>query len=144
MNIILNSIYYVHHCAWWSGMYLSVCLCVCVGGAGGHVCGRIKQENREGQWIERKGCEVEQEREGHRGTRSNSEQIGSGKWQSITILNILSKSNLLRSCHRTDICTLLGKLPYILRSQPPNLPELPFTHKPPVNLSHRGHFSACV
>ncbi len=105
--------------------------------------GRIKQEKWEGQRIERKGCEIEQEREGHWGTRSNSEQIGSGKWQSITILNILSKSNLLRSCHRTDICTLLGRLPYILRSQPPNLPESPFTHKLPVHLSYRGHFFLC-
>lgn len=73
--------------------------------------------NWEGQETERKGSETEQEREGHKCIRSNSEQIGCGKWQLITILNILSKSNLLRSCHRPDICTLLGRLPYILRSQ---------------------------
>lgn len=60
--------------------------------------GRIRQEKWEGQ-----------EREGHWGTCSNSERIGCSKWQSITILNILSKSNLLCSCHRPDICTLLGK-----------------------------------
>lgn len=90
---------------------------------------------REGQQIERKGSETGQKREGHWRTRSNSERIGCSKWQSITILNILSKSNLLRSCQRPDICTLLGSLPYILRSQPPNLPALPFTHKAPVHLS---------